>query len=413
VTLRIALVNWSSRLAGGAEAYISSVIPALDTARHQIAMLCELDVPANHAPLQLPPNSPKWDMSAQGPVSALADLQAWHPDALFMHGLHNPQLERRLLEIAPVVFLAHTYYGACVSGEKTFKFPDIRPCNRQFGVACLPRYYPRHCGGLDPMTMARMFRVQSARLNNLKRYHTVLTLSEHMRSEYMNYRLPDTHVQRLPLPTPVGYGSEILEQRSARVLDLAEQGCLRLLFIGRMDVLKGGRVALDAIQHIRRQLQLPVHFTLIGDGPDRSMLDMLARRVMESDPVADVRILGWCDRNTVRSQLDDTHVLVVPSLLPEPLGLVGLEAQFHALPVAAFAVGGIPEWLCDGVNGHLAPSDPPTARALADAVTACVTSADHYAKLSQGALEVARKLDSAAHAKALNDAMSSAVKGDT
>ena len=53
-------------------------------------------------------------------------------------------------------------------------------------------------------------------------------------------------------------------------------------------------------------------------------------------------------------------LLVVPSLWPEPFGLVGLEGARSRLPAAAFAVGGIPDWLRSGVNGYLAPGDPPT-----------------------------------------------------
>ena len=70
--------------------------------------------------------------------------------------------------------------------------------------------------------------------------------------------------------------------------------------------------------------------------------------------------------------LDD--VVVMPSLWPEPFGLVGLEANRRGVPVVAFATGGIPEWLHDGVNGCLAPGDPPTADGLADALIRCIRS---------------------------------------
>jgi glycosyltransferase involved in cell wall biosynthesis len=58
----------------------------------------------------------------------------------------------------------------------------------------------------------------------------------------------------------------------------------------------------------------------------------------------------------------------MPSLWPEPLGLSGLEALQLGTPVVAFATGGIPEWLEDGVDGYLAPADPPTAEGLASAI---------------------------------------------
>jgi glycosyltransferase involved in cell wall biosynthesis len=66
----------------------------------------------------------------------------------------------------------------------------------------------------------------------------------------------------------------------------------------------------------------------------------------------------------------------MPSLWPEPLGLTGLEALHAGIPVAAFAVGAIPEWLEDGVHGALASADPPTPGSLAVAIARCVESSD-------------------------------------
>ncbi len=81
----------------------------------------------------------------------------------------------------------------------------------------------------------------------------------------------------------------------------------------------------------------------------------------------------------------------MPSLWPEPFGRVGLEAGLYGVPTAAFAVGGIPEWLCDGANGHLASGEPPTASGLADAIWRCLTDRDHFTQLCDGAREQAQR----------------------
>jgi glycosyltransferase involved in cell wall biosynthesis len=44
-----------------------------------------------------------------------------------------------------------------------------------------------------------------------------------------------------------------------------------------------------------------------------------------------------------------------PSRWPEPFGRVGPEAFVRGRPVVAYATGGIPTWLHDGVNGYLVP----------------------------------------------------------
>jgi glycosyltransferase involved in cell wall biosynthesis len=400
--LRILLANWSPRLAGGAELYVASVVPELHQRGHGLAFLYENDVPVDRDPIPLPDSCPTWDVSRLGLRMALAKISEWRPDVVFVHGLQDPETEGALLDVVSSVLLAHTYYGTCISGSKTFKFPHVRPCDRRFGPACLLLYYPRRTGGLNPLTMLRMYRLQSSRLRHLRRYDTVLTLSNHMRSECVFNGVPESCAHRLPLPAPLGYRRSVTQQRSARSFD-AEGDRIHLLFVGRMDLLKGGRVALDAVHQVRRKLGYAVRFTMVGDGPDRAALERKARAMTRNNPEIKIEFTGWCDRDTIRSLMDAAHVLVVPSLWPEPLGLVGLEAQFHGLPVAAFDAGGITEWLHDGVNGHLARLDPPNAGGLADTIAACLASQEHYSQLSGGALDFARRIDHGAHIMRLEE----------
>ena len=56
-------------------------------------------------------------------------------------------------------------------------------------------------------------------------------------------------------------------------------------------------------------------------------------------------------------------VVVFPSRWQEPFGLSGAEAAAHGKAVAAFDVGGVREWLDDGVNGFLVPEKDTAALA--------------------------------------------------
>jgi glycosyltransferase involved in cell wall biosynthesis len=71
------------------------------------------------------------------------------------------------------------------------------------------------------------------------------------------------------------------------------------------------------------------------------------------------------------------------------------------VPAAAFAVGGIPEWLADGVNGRLAPAGPPRAAGLATAIAACLRDPAEHARLRAGARAAAARLGFAEHATRL------------
>ena len=104
---------------------------------------------------------------------------------------------------------------------------------------------------------------------------------------------------------------------------------------------------------------------------------------------------------TLAALFDSSDLLVVPSLWPEPFGLVGLEAGMRGLPAAAFAAGGIPEWLTDGINGALAFGIPPAAADLADAIVRCLRDPVEHARLRSGAFELAQRFSPARHLRAL------------
>ena len=99
------------------------------------------------------------------------------PGLVYVHGLQDPQIEHQLLDIAPAVCFAHNYYGTCISGGKTFKNPTMTPCHRVFGGACLVRYYPRRCGGWNPITMVQEFRRQADRLGFCQYKHLTLSIT--------------------------------------------------------------------------------------------------------------------------------------------------------------------------------------------------------------------------------------------
>jgi glycosyltransferase involved in cell wall biosynthesis len=104
--------------------------------------------------------------------------------------------------------------------------------------------------------------------------------------------------------------------------------------------------------------------------------------------------------------MSDVDLLVVPSIWPEPFGAVGPAALRRGVPAAAFAAGGIPEWLHDGVSGHLAPADPPTPAGLARAVVRCLEDPGHYTALTAGARQTGARFAIERHIPALLKLMS-------
>jgi glycosyltransferase involved in cell wall biosynthesis len=81
--------------------------------------------------------------------------------------------------------------------------------------------------------------------------------------------------------------------------------------------------------------------------------------------------------------------------------MIGPEAGLLGVPAAAFRVGGIADWLTEGVNGHLASGTPPTATALADAIVECLRDRARHARLRKGGLEMAQRSTIDRHANRL------------
>src|SRR5580698_11136731 len=151
--MRIAIVTKNARVVGGVESYLDTVIPLLEAAGHEIALLYEYDAPHASRPIGRSVNVPLWCMREIGEVRSLNSIWRWCPDLIYTHGLSDPEFEARVLVIAPAIAFAHDYRATCISGAKAFAFPAATPCGRSFGAGCLANFYPRRCGGLNPLTM--------------------------------------------------------------------------------------------------------------------------------------------------------------------------------------------------------------------------------------------------------------------
>jgi glycosyltransferase involved in cell wall biosynthesis len=404
--MRIAIVTCSSRIAGGAESYLDTVIPMLEAAGHEISLLCETDAPSTARAIGLATHAPLWCITELGVPRALDAMRQWRPELVYSQGLVDFELEARAIAMAPSIVFAHDYRSICVSGSKTFSFPGSTPCTRRLGAGCAVNFYPRRCGGLSPLTLLTDFRAAPRRLAMLRRADAVLVASEYVRMEYLRNGLSPDAVRCVGLPIiDRGGVSPITSKITA---DGQKGSPLQLIFAGRMEPPKGGTIFLDAIPIIAAALARPVVATFAGDGRARFEWTRRAHAIVRTHPQLRIEFTGWMDSVALNALFDRADLLVMPSLWPEPFGLVGPEAGLRGLPAAAFAVGGIPEWLTDGVNGALARG-PRSAKSLADAVVRCLRDPVEYARLRCGAIKEARRFNPVTHLNALMNVVDSLV----
>ena len=94
--------------------------------------------------------------------------------------------------------------------------------------------------------------------------------------------------------------------------------------------------------------EFPCKLVLIGDGPDRSECERLARELKLKE---DVIFLGKQD--ALHEILSIADIFLMPSQ-SESFGLSALEAMACGLPVVSSSVGGLPELIVHNENGFIA-----------------------------------------------------------
>ena len=125
----------------------------------------------------------------------------------------------------------------------------------------------------------------------------------------------------------------------------------RLLFVGRLDAIKGVPLLLEALAAVRTSHPEAV-LTIVGDGPHRRQLEDQTRALGLE---AAVTFTGYQAQDAVADLLSKSDMLVLPSFA-EGVPVVLMEGMAAGLPVIASQVAGVPELVEDGVAGYAIPA---------------------------------------------------------
>ncbi len=132
-------------------------------------------------------------------------------------------------------------------------------------------------------------------------------------------------------------------------------GLLRLLVAGRMSEDKGVHTALEGVHTIVDSRESPaIHLTIVGRGPDGYRQELL-RIIADRELGTYVTMQGWIDRKAMPEIMAQADVLLLPSIHPEGLPRVVLEAMASGLAVVATPVGGTGEIVEHNITGLLFP----------------------------------------------------------
>ena len=160
---------------------------------------------------------------------------------------------------------------------------------------------------------------------------------------------------------------------SERTSEFMPDGVLRILFLGQLIRGKGADLMLKTLA----QLNIPFRCTIAGDGKDRTMLEKMVENFNLHNKVCFAGFVSEPEK-----LWNDCDIFFFPIRWQEPFGLVGLEAMAHGVPVMAFDLGGVREYLGEN-SGILIPEKDVSI--AADALTQLYLHPDKLKHLGDNA----------------------------
>jgi glycosyltransferase involved in cell wall biosynthesis len=259
------------------------------------------------------------------------------PDLIYLHKYSDLKVLKTLLNSGiPMVRMIHDHELYCMRGSK-YNVWNRKVCHRSFSGGCLVpcgAFIGRKSGSLWPLKWVS-YSKKSSELKLSRECHLFIVASEYMKQELIHNGFPN---EKIVIHPPVPSLKRDVQKKN--------RGKNIILYVGQITRGKGLDLLIKALSHLKTDYQCVV----VGTGNFQSYCENLAWRLGLKDKVL---FTGFLSPQQIESYYKQADIFVLSSIWPEPFGLVGLEAMSHALPVVAFDVGGVKEWLIHDYNGIL------------------------------------------------------------
>jgi glycosyltransferase involved in cell wall biosynthesis len=392
--MRIAVLSAQRGVVGGVETYLRWLLPELAAQGHRLALGYRYEAAD---PALAIDRGVELDAEFVATESGMEALERFAPDVVYAQTVYDAELEASLTRRFKIVFFVHDYYGTCATGFKRFVRPELQICDRPFGAACVPLNYLRGCGFVRPDRLCRGVRDNVVRQSVLREAKTVVVASTHLRETVRAQGVPLERLAIIPFPTLAF--SPAPHEPAARVFTD------KVLFLGRLVENKGLDHAIAACEIAGKKLGRRLTLDVGGTGPEEEHCRGLASKAR-----VDVHFHGWVEDERKRELLENADALIVPSLWPEPFGLVGIEAACFGVPSVGYPVGGMTDWLRPGVTGQSPPKGAFRVEELAEALVQVLAEPHRHQALRVGAWRMAQEFSAEKHLSSLLEVLNQAGK---
>jgi glycosyltransferase involved in cell wall biosynthesis len=221
-------------------------------------------------------------------------------------------------------------------------------------------------------------------LKTLRNAECVICLSESWREFYLTLGIEAQRLVALPNPVRV---PEVVPNRSG-------VDSVQFLYLGLMAQSKGVYEMLEAFAKLPESLRAKAKLVMAGNGE----LDEVRKNAVRLGIEGSLTVYDWVGPNERDRLLEESDVYLLPSYVEGlPMGM--LEAMSYAMPVITTPVGGIPEYVHDGVTGLLV--DPGDVDALSGAMRRMAESESDRLRIGAAGREVVKPLDAKEYCRKL------------
>ncbi len=371
--MRVLHLNEHLDWTGGVETYLLHLVPQLEAAGiQQYVAFAQGDgnlIPRAH---HLPELSQfGFKAEAAGYARSARLLEVIRPDVVHVHRVYNLGILRACLDHRPTVVTCHDYLYLCPAGS-FFHRRTRTICQRKAGPTCFVVTLFRHCMTPRPRFALAYYRRVRQFVAWKDQFSAVLCPSDSVRERLLQVGFSSRRTHTLPYFCPL----EPLEEPRP----LPDRPTV--LFLGRVRPIKGYDVFIEALGMVPE-----VRGLIVGDVTNGTAQKI--RQLALARGCADrLQMRPWANRHEVPALFAEASVFVFPSVCPETLGIVGLEAMACGVPVVASDVGGVRQWLRHGENGLCVP--PKDSRALAAAIRDLLASPNRLLEMGRAGIATVR-----------------------
>lgn len=337
--MNILHINAHSTRKGGAEVYLLDVIQRLVARGHTCHLAYAEDRPEELiSSIRIPSIAKTGGFSPLDDAHRLSEfIKTRNPDLIHLHGLWNINVIKLCLSVKPCLMTTHDYRWLCPDSKFFWKRPQTE-CNRKAGWSCAAMTLSKKCLTPRPLqAMRHLLRINEFK-GLLPKMKAVISPSRAAAERVKTEGYDASSLHRLP------YFCGIPCAATPRPIPKAKRIC----FIGRIAPYKGLQYFLKALTDLPQDVEGWIMGDISGAKGDQITSDATSLGCQKR-----IKLISWGNQNSVTEVLKQVSLLIFPSIWPETLGIVGLEAMAQGVPVIGNDIGGVKDWLKHGETGYL------------------------------------------------------------